>query len=569
MHRSWSPVRLFALEPIESPTGTLVISFDADHDQRIDLSRSLDFADWHIGPNHEALLGQVSLRSTATLTGSVLLEGRASGSLAGTDVFLPGLPVSTTTSDTGAFTLAGVPEGPVSVAAASPGFVTKRLDGLAARSGELLVLAPLTLSPAPVAFTQVQGRVELVPDGDLSSVSVVALGALGATALTVDGSGDVHGQVLAGHLTFLARAPQFSDAVIANLVAVPDGTLDLGTLRLEHGTFTFDAGQPPAGSGGTLCGNSTVEAGETCDDGNRLAGDGCSSTCTLEVQVGGGESCLDPQLLHLSRIGPVDFGARFVAQGASKGTLQSSCGTTGVRTFRVSLASRSRLSLSTTAMVSLRAASCSTELQCGAPFLLSGALEAGEHVFAVLGVTVDVPVQLTVTPLAPGPYCGDGVVGEGEACDPGPSADFRACSQLCALNVQETSNACTLASPLAFANVGPSRVAANVQGQFFGTDARFHGTCFGSSPLVTLARIRLPSRGTVHIDTAPVSTDVGIALFSDDCLAPHQLGCVAEMPGGLGHVPFDQVLDAGSYVVAFNANQQVTPWLGGLVTVQQ
>lgn len=32
----------------------------------------------------------------------------------------------------------------------------------------------------------------------------------------------------------------------------------------------------------TVCGNGTVEAGEACDDGNTIAGDGCSPTCTNE-----------------------------------------------------------------------------------------------------------------------------------------------------------------------------------------------------------------------------------------------------------------------------------------------
>ncbi|HEY6036887.1 MAG TPA: myxococcus cysteine-rich repeat containing protein, partial [Kofleriaceae bacterium] len=32
-----------------------------------------------------------------------------------------------------------------------------------------------------------------------------------------------------------------------------------------------------------LCGNGTVDPGETCDDGNKLAGDGCSATCQTET----------------------------------------------------------------------------------------------------------------------------------------------------------------------------------------------------------------------------------------------------------------------------------------------
>lgn len=48
-----------------------------------------------------------------------------------------------------------------------------------------------------------------------------------------------------------------------------------------------------------VCGNGKLEAGEQCDDGNRVNGDGCSCTCKIEVPVCGngrletGESCDD------------------------------------------------------------------------------------------------------------------------------------------------------------------------------------------------------------------------------------------------------------------------------------
>ncbi len=38
---------------------------------------------------------------------------------------------------------------------------------------------------------------------------------------------------------------------------------------------------------GVACGNSIVEAGESCDDGNTTSGDGCGATCLLE----NGETC--------------------------------------------------------------------------------------------------------------------------------------------------------------------------------------------------------------------------------------------------------------------------------------
>jgi len=39
---------------------------------------------------------------------------------------------------------------------------------------------------------------------------------------------------------------------------------------------------------GPICGNSTVETGEQCDDGNTNSGDGCSATCQTEGGGGGG-----------------------------------------------------------------------------------------------------------------------------------------------------------------------------------------------------------------------------------------------------------------------------------------
>lgn len=37
-----------------------------------------------------------------------------------------------------------------------------------------------------------------------------------------------------------------------------------------------------------VCGNGILEAGEECDDGNLINGDGCSSSCTIEAGGGGG-----------------------------------------------------------------------------------------------------------------------------------------------------------------------------------------------------------------------------------------------------------------------------------------
>ena len=63
---------------------------------------------------------------------------------------------------------------------------------------------------------------------------------------------------------------------------------------LDFGGWTIDdvcvVAVPPAPPGSGACGNGVIDPGETCDDGNTVSGDGCSSTCQIEggVKAGGG-----------------------------------------------------------------------------------------------------------------------------------------------------------------------------------------------------------------------------------------------------------------------------------------
>jgi cysteine-rich repeat protein len=58
--------------------------------------------------------------------------------------------------------------------------------------------------------------------------------------------------------------------------------------------FTCNAGYSPSGSTCVAvpmnCGNRALDAMETCDDGNRTDGDGCSASCQMEAGVVG-ETC--------------------------------------------------------------------------------------------------------------------------------------------------------------------------------------------------------------------------------------------------------------------------------------
>ncbi len=300
---------VFTLAPILTNTGALVITHDLDGDGAPDLGRSLDFQTFTIAPNHETALGQVSLRASATLAGKVVLKGSGSSSNEGTDVFVPGLPVAARTSDTGAFVLTGVPEGLVSVVASHSGYTTARLTDVQVTSGAVVALAALTLTPAPVELATLTGDVSMRPQGDLSTISVLALGAQ-TTTVAVGASGRFEGKVPSGRLTVLARAPGYSDAILPNLLAVPGAVLDVtGALTLAAGDFRFDAGT----SGGPMnltCGDAVVGADEVCDDGNTADGDGCSGHCELESQSTGLGTCLEPARVRLVALRGGQFGAK-------------------------------------------------------------------------------------------------------------------------------------------------------------------------------------------------------------------------------------------------------------------
>ena len=57
-------------------------------------------------------------------------------------------------------------------------------------------------------------------------------------------------------------------------------------------------GSGGSGGTGTLCGNGELDAGEQCDDGNPLQGDGCNGVCNLEPNF----ACAQPGQLCVSTI---------------------------------------------------------------------------------------------------------------------------------------------------------------------------------------------------------------------------------------------------------------------------
>ena len=160
----------------------------------------------------------------------------------------------------------------------------------------LLVLALGAIAPAPGTI-DANGRWSVRAEGTsglLVNVTCLADFAQSGTSLAVTGSCDLAGDVsLAG--TFDPAAGTFTASGHSEYYC---STLTIaGTVAADGRSFTgrFDCrgAFPVSGTfvgSRSRCGDGQLDAGEQCDDGNRVDGDCCSSSCTFEA-VGG--SCTD------------------------------------------------------------------------------------------------------------------------------------------------------------------------------------------------------------------------------------------------------------------------------------
>ena len=74
-------------------------------------------------------------------------------------------------------------------------------------------------------------------------------------------------------------------------LAADSGTLTVSNINIQYVNYWWDTSLLPNGFNYrvmvvaeeiSVCGNRKIEAAEQCDDGNTIAGDGCSATCTRE-----------------------------------------------------------------------------------------------------------------------------------------------------------------------------------------------------------------------------------------------------------------------------------------------
>lgn len=249
----------------------------------------------------------------------------------------------------------------------------------------------------------------------------------------------------------------------------------------------------------SVCGNGTIEGGETCDDGNGAAGDGCSAGCVLEP-VTANDTCANASTLTLTP----GAGGTYAAT-VSSGTTNlahdqtfSGCSSTGpdaifqitapidgvltagvpVAGFNVSLGARTSCPPSKTATAPLVCANASSD---EGQEEISFSVTQGESYYLIVDGTASTqfgPFTMLVDVRPPG--CGDGLTSGAEQCDDGNLANGDGCSSTCTVEALAGIDTCPgYVLPLTGAGSAPRTGVLTVDTSTLA--ANYAGNCGGSS----------------------------------------------------------------------------------------
>lgn len=216
-------------------------------------------------------------------------------------------------------------------------------------------------------------------------------------------------------------------------------------------------GQTPdeTDAGSATCGNGTIEAGETCDDGNTTDGDGCSATCAKETVVSSCPGTNVPLTVKdaETRVGSVSGDTGTGNASLATRTCGGGSGKDLVYSFRSDVPGRAKITLEAAfdSILSARTdcAVDASELGCQSAPLGGGTTQlvvpvaANKDVFVVVdggggkSGTFKLDIEVGVT------TCGDGIAQVPEQCDDGNTAPGDGCSADCQLeSVGSASGTC-------------------------------------------------------------------------------------------------------------------------------
>ncbi len=269
-----------------------------------------------------------------------------------------------------------------------------------------------------------------------------------------------------------------------------------GIAPAASGAFELELEVKPS-----VCGNSVVEGGETCDDGAAAGGDGCDASCTLETDKSRDECGTAPALTLAARAGgawgaTVVSGTTNLTKPGSPTHSMSPCSSNGPDGFYPFVAPIA-------GVVTARITSATFRSTVGVRAACGGALVTCDDANSKGGQEIVFPVVAGATyPLQVGggfvsgatqlgrftmdvnlvpSGCGDAIVSGAEACDDGNVANGDGCSSTCTLEALAGVNACP-GRAVALAGVGSDARRAVLTIDTTGLPSKTGSACGGSGP---------------------------------------------------------------------------------------
>lgn len=320
------------------------------------------------------------------------------------------------------------------------------------------------------------------------------------------------------------------------LYLIVDGSADLGS-----GAFQLDVSITAS-----VCGNGIIEGGETCDDGNSLAGDGCGPSCLLEPVTR--DNC---SLYEMIDMGTPSGGvySKSIYGGTTGLTNDQSfigCGSGGADAFYkfvspidgvlnvevptssldVSIGARNSCPVSAAATVAL-ATSCATTSNGGESFTLAVAKDQTYWII-VDGVNSNTFGSYTMNVKLMPPGCGDGLVSGNEPCDDGNNVDGDGCSATCTVETLANVNTCPgYALTLQGSGSGPRTGVVTIDTSKL--TGEYAGSCGGSSKDAVVV-VTPPISGKLTAKLTGINYQPIMYIRTSCTDAATEAGCDSDLP---------------------------------------